>query len=104
MARRRTSSATPLDKPWYELPPDEMGIAVQRLVRDYRTAQASRRYAYIRNLEAYEGRIMGGYSAHSYCEGDGDPWMLFDGERLRLTRSAVSTAVANVYAPQKPKP
>jgi len=81
-----------------------MGIAVQRLVRDYRTAQASRRYAYIRNLEAYEGRIMGGYSAHSYCEGDGDPWMLFDGERLRLTRSAVSTAVANVYAPQKPKP
>jgi hypothetical protein len=105
MARRRSPPKLNGNDPaWFDLSAEEMGGAVQRLVRDYRTAQSSRRAAYIRNLEAYEGRALGGYSAHAYCEGPDDPFLLFEGERLRLIRSAVSTAVANIYAPQKPKP
>lgn len=102
MAVRRNHKRIELpSQPWYDLPEDEQGAAVERLVRDYRTAQAPRRSRYIRNLELYEGRPMSGYSAYSYCE---DDLMPFDRERLRLIRSAVSSAVANIYAPQKPKP
>jgi hypothetical protein len=87
---------------WYERPADRRGAEVSSLVKAYRDAQAGRRARYIRNLEVYEGRHLGGYSAHAYC--DSDDKQTYLGQRLRLVRSAVATAVANIYAPQKPKP
>ena len=91
--------------PWYEQG-DDMGLAVGRLVDGFRSEQAGRRARYIRNVELYEGRRMTGYSAHSYI-GDAteaDVSGEFPRDRLRLVRSAVSTAVSTIYAPQKPKP
>lgn len=98
MARSRIA-----DKPWHMLPKDEMGGEIQRLMEGFRTDQEGRRARYVRNLEIYEGRMMGGYSAHSYLADNalefGSPR-----DRLRLVRSACSYAVASIYAPQKPKP
>lgn len=88
------------NKPWYDLPDGEIGGEVARLVDGYKTNQAGRRAAYIRNLELYEGRVLGGYSAHGYMQDA--PANLID--RLGLIRSAVSSAVSSIYAPQKPKP
>ncbi len=87
-------------KPWFALSEKEMGGAVARLVDGYKTAQTGRRAAYIRNLELYEGRILGGYSAHGYMT-DASPLLI---DRLGLIRSAVSSAVSSIYAPPKPKP
>lgn len=100
MARRRPIPELP-NQAWHDLPESEQGGAIQRLAQDFRTQQSSRRSRYIRNLELYEGRSMSGYSAYSYCE---DQPLPYTRERLRLIRSAVSSAVANIYAPQKPKP
>ena len=91
--------------PWHEQG-DDMGTAVARLVDGFKTDQAGRRTRYIRNVEIYEGRKMSGYSAHSYIgeTTDADAGNEFSRDRLRLVRSAVSTAVSTIYAPQKPKP
>lgn len=86
--------------PWFDLPDHEVGGEVTRLVNEYKSSQTGRRAAYVRNLELYEGRVLGGYSAHGYMEAAAP--MLVD--RLGLIRSAVSSAVASIYAPQKPKP
>ncbi|HEY3494351.1 MAG TPA: hypothetical protein VGK73_06685 [Polyangiaceae bacterium] len=86
---------------WFDLPESEMGAEIETMLRDFKTQQAGRRTRYIRNLELYEGRSMSGYSGYSYCEDGPAP---YERERLRLIRSAVSSAVANIYAPQKPKP
>jgi hypothetical protein len=101
MAARRRKFASALNEPWYTQDRDERAMSVQSLVSSYKTHQAGRRASYIRNLEAFEKRAMLGYGAHAYCEGNA---LGYGGERLGLTRSAVQTAVANVYAPQKPKP
>jgi hypothetical protein len=91
----------PSYKPWHKLPAKDMGPEVARLMDAFKKDQAGRRSRYIRNLELYEGRSLGGYSAHSYLSSD-DEWESPD--RLGLLRSAVASAVANIYAPQKPKP
>ncbi len=91
-----------MDGPWHELPDDDMGVNVQRIVDGYKSEQSGRRARYVRNLEIYEGRHMAGYSAHSYIGSDQEQAYRLD--RLRLVRSAVSSAVASIYAPQKPKP
>lgn len=90
-------------EPWHEQSNEDMGPNVQRIVDGYKTEQSGRRTRYVRNLEIYEGRHMAGYSAHSYV-GTSDQEEAFRLDRLRLVRSAVSSAVASVYAPQKPKP
>lgn len=87
---------------WYDLPYEQQAMEVRRLIDSYKRGQGSRRAAYIRNLEMFEGRLLGGYSAHAYCETDGTAG--YSRERLRLIRSATETAVANIFAPQKPKP
>jgi hypothetical protein len=89
--------------PWFTLERESMGKEVANLIEHYKKEQAGRRSQYVRNLELYEGRALKGYSAHSYVEStvSGAP---YDQDRLRLVRSAVATAVANIYAPQKPKP
>lgn len=90
------------DKPWHELGEKAMGEEVHNLLEGYKKEQSGRRSRYIRNLELYEGRSMGGYSAHAYAGSDADDYD--DPDRLRLIRSAVESAVASIYAPQKPKP
>ncbi len=75
-------------------------MAVDTLVDGYKSSQAARRGRYIRNLENFEKRILGGYGAHAYSEVKD---VGFARERMGLIRSAVQTAVANIYAPQKPK-
>lgn len=92
--------------PWFKLKPDEMGREVDLIVDGLKSEQGGRRAEYIRNLELYEGRKMAGYTAHSYAYiQDGlENAKNFEGDRLRLVRSAVSTATANIYASQKPKP
>lgn len=88
---------------WHKLDGDDMASEVTQLVRTYRQEQSGRRDNYIYNLELFEGRRLGGYSAHSYT-GPVDDESIFELDRLGLVRSAVQTAVANFYAPQKPKP
>ncbi len=90
------------DKSWFDLDYEQQASEMSRLVNGYKHSQGSRRAAFLKNLSLYECREMGSYSAHSYCETDGTAG--YARERLRLIRSAVSTAVANVYGPQKPKP
>lgn len=103
MAKNTPLMSTGATAPWHKQSADEMGPNVQRIVDGYKTEQSGRRSRYIRNLEIYEGRFMAGYSAHSYV-GTGDEEAVYRLDRLRLVRSAVSSAVASVYAPQKPKP
>ena len=90
-----------IHSPWYSLPYEQRAMAIQSLVNGYKTAQSGRRSRYISNLENFEKRILGGYGAHAYCEVKDAGYAR---ERLGLIRSAVQSAVANVYAPQKPKP
>lgn len=101
MAKRLSVSDLP-DRPWYSYDYDQQGGEIRTLLKGFQTSQAGRRYQYIRNLQLFEGRHMSGYSAHAYAEFDQDNVYL--GQRLRLIRSAVSSAVSNIYAPQKPKP
>lgn len=92
-----------MSDPWHTQKPTEIGPSVGRLMDSYKAEQAGRRTRYVRNLELYEGRRLGGYAAHAYYSADGADWDN-DGDRLGLCRSAVASAVASVYAPQKPKP
>src|SRR3990167_7301824 len=88
---------------WYRLSPEEeMGEAVSNIISSFKTDQAGRRTRYRRNQEMYERRELSGTTAHSYY--DGAAGTEFERDRLGLCRSAVSTAVSNIYAPQKPKP
>ena len=102
MAAKRRPPKAEVEDQWYNLPEEAQAMGVRRLVDGFKHSQGTRRAGYIRNLEAFEGRYLGGYSAHAYSETDGSAG--FKRERLRLIRSAVQTAVANIYAPQKPKP
>lgn len=87
---------------WHTLKPAEMGPTIRRIIDHLKTEQAGRRTRYQRNMELYERRSLNGYSAYGYYSSDtGDD---FERDRLGLVRSAVSTAVSNIYAPQKPKP
>jgi len=90
-------------EPWHTLDREEMGGEVSSLIRSFKDEQGGRRTRYVRNLELYEGRTMGDYSARSYM-GDGVSSVALEMDRLRLVRSAVSHAVSSIYAPQKPKP
>jgi hypothetical protein len=90
-----------MSKAWHERRRKEMGPEVSRMVDGFLKDQAGRRTQYIRNLELFEGRTMGGYSAHSYA---GEYKRDTTNDRLRLIRSAVASAVSSIYAPQKPKP
>lgn len=92
-----------LSKPWFTLSGEPLGVEVQRLVDGYKNSQAGRRTQYIKNLELFEGRALNGYSAHTYYESDYSD-QPFDRDRLRLVRSACASAVASIYAVQKPKP
>lgn len=100
-ARRRKPPTVTYETPWYQLDYDAQGGELQSLIKGFRTSQAGRIAYYIRNLESYEGRHLGGYSAHAFAEIDDADTFL--GQRLRLIRSAVASAVANIYAAQKPK-
>jgi len=92
------------EKPWHRLPVSEMGDAVQRIIEGYKKEQAGRRSAYSRNLELYEQMHLSGYSAHSYYGANTEKLMSFERDRLGIVRSAIDSAVANIFAPQKPKP
>lgn len=91
------------DVTWFQLEGDELGACINEMVTGFRRNQAGRRAQYVRNLELYERQVMGGYTAHSYGI-TADHSRIFDDDRLGLVRSACETAVANIYAPQKPKP
>lgn len=93
-----------LNQPWYTLPKEEMGEAVKRLVDQYKSEQVGRRGRYVHNRELYERRRLGGYSAHTYYTPSAEDWDNDELDRLGLVRSAVTTAVSTIYAPQKPKP
>lgn len=99
---KRGNAYQATDTPWHELPFEQQGMEIKRLVDSYRRSQSSRVAGYIRNSEMFECRYLGGYSAHSYCDTDGVAG--FTRERLRLIRSACETANASIFAPQKPVP
>lgn len=80
-----------------------MGGEISRLMDGFRRDQAGRRQNYIDNLELFEGRRLGGYSAYSYTD-KVEGGEIFKRDRQGLIRSAVATVVSNCYAPQKPKP
>jgi hypothetical protein len=88
---------------WYHLPAEEMGPEISNITSGLKTDQSGRRNNWIRNLELFEGRKLGGYSAHSYV-GEVHDEEVYKSDRDGLIRSAVATAVSNFYAPQKPKP
>ena len=87
---------------WTKLPAHEIGGAVHQLVEGFKRTQSGRRNNYTRNLELYERRSFAGYTAYDYD--DYSTNREFNSDRLGLVRSAVESAVASVYAPQKPKP
>lgn len=90
------------NKPWHQLSTEEMGHEIASLFDHYKGTQSGRRERYIQNTELYECRTLGGYSAHAYLGAPAvDP---YEDDSLHLVRSAVSTAVASIYAAQKPKP
>lgn len=99
--KRRLVTKDPgaLEKPWFDLKDDEMAQAVHDIVQDLKREQLHRVKTYVRNLERFERRKLGGYGAAGYVE----EFSPEDEDRLGLIRSAVSHAVADIYAPQKPK-
>lgn len=86
---------------WHRCKPAEMGHEVKNIVESFKTDQSGRRTRYQRNQEMYERRALGGSTAHGYY--DGAAGTEFERDRLGLCRSAIGTAVSNIYAPQKPK-
>ena len=98
---REAASVGEFDLPWHKLEVDEMGHEVSRLFDTFKREQASRRARYIRNLEMYENRPMGGHTAHGYMTDHGE-WR--NPDRKGILRSMVGMAVSSIYAPQKPKP
>lgn len=101
MAARKKRFSDAMNMPWYSLPEEERGMSISGLISGYKTSQLGRRERYVANLCAFEKRAFKGYGAHAYYE---TKTKSYDQERLGLIRSAVQSAVANVYAPQKPKP
>lgn len=90
--------------PWHQQKGDDMAQAIDTVVSDLKKNQAGRKANYIRNLQLFEKRALGGsYTAHGY-DSDFDDKTIWPLDRLGLIRSAVETAVANIYAQQKPKP
>jgi hypothetical protein len=88
---------------WNRQKPEDMGSAIQALLDGYKKDQGGRVTNYVRNLELYEGRDLGGYSGHAYqsfrWNDDG-----FENDRLMIIRSMARTGVAEIYGQQKPKP
>jgi hypothetical protein len=78
-----------------------MGQAVSALVSAYKTEQAGRVKTYVRNVELFEGRALGGYSGHSYASYAGENE--FEEDRQGIVRAMTRTAVAEIYGHQKPK-
>ncbi len=101
MAARKKTVDEAFDQPWHTLPYKEQANAIATLIGGYKTSQAGRRDSYVANLASFEKRAFIGYGAHAYYETKGTR---YTHERLGLVRSAVQSAVANIYAPQKPKP
>lgn len=98
---RQAARLGEFEKPWHLLAVKEMGDEVSRLFDTFKKEQSARRTRYVRNLEMYENRSMGGYTAHGYLS-DQPEWR--NPDRLGIIRSMVAMAVASIYAPQKPKP
>lgn len=86
---------------WETLPRDEMVPVAKRVAERLYTQQAGRRRRYVRNQSLYEGRELSEYGPTGYFRGD-DFGIETDDPR-HLLRSAVQTAVAEVFARQKPK-
>lgn len=88
---------------WYEKEGDELGGEVSRMVDGFRRSQRGRRTRYLYNLSLFEKRRIVGAST-DYCNDEGEFGSWSEDDRLGLIRSAVQTAVAELYARQKPKP
>ena len=82
---------------------NEQGAAVDRLIKQFKSRQVSRKTRYLRNLELYEMRRMGNIGGDSYYGNLHRPDEE-EPDRLRLLHSAIESAKANIFAPQKPKP
>lgn len=89
---------------WAEQEGDELGGTISRTIDHFRRTQRGRVDRYLYNQSLFEGRKLTGNAGSDYLDHDGDGGEWHDADRLRLIRSAVQTAVADVYARQKPKP
>jgi hypothetical protein len=89
---------------WAEQEGDELGGTVSRTVDHFRRSQHGRVERYLYNQSLFEGRKISGNANTDYLAADGENGEWSNNDRLRLIRSAVQTACADVYARQKPKP
>lgn len=91
---------------WYAQPKDSPAVAaeVTSLIDKFRQEQFGRRDRYLYNLSLFEGRKVVGNASLDYVSEVGDAQAWVNDDPLRLIRSATQTAVAEVYARQKPKP
>lgn len=89
---------------WAEQEGDELGGTISRTVDHFRRSQRGRVDRYLYNQSLFEGRRLTGNPTSDYLAADGESGEWTNQDRLRLIRSAVQTAVADVYARQKPKP
>ena len=62
--RKRYDRGT-ADEPWYDLKAKDMAQAVHDIAQDLKKEQVWRRDRYVRNLEKFERRKLGGYGAAS---------------------------------------
>jgi len=88
---------------WSKLPKNEVGSAVDALIKDYKGTQVARKNRFLRNLELYELRKLGHLGGEAYYGAIERP-QNDDPDRLRLVHSAIESVKASIYAPQKPKP
>ncbi len=88
---------------WAEQEGDELGGTISRTIDHFRRSQRGRIDRYLYNQSLFEGRKLTG-KAGDYMDADGEGGDWTNKDRLRLIRSAVQTACADVYARQKPKP
>src|SRR5690606_17502355 len=86
---------------WHEKTGAELAHEVEDLCKQLEEQQKHRRERYIRNLELFEGTPLGAYGASAYYRMSNKA---LANDPLGLIHSAVETAVAEVYAKQKPKP
>jgi hypothetical protein len=89
---------------WHEQTGDTLAKTVHGIIDAFRKEQTGRRIRYLHNLSLFEGRRMAGIASADYVSEVGDAGAWYSEDRLRLIRSSVQTAVAEVYARQKPKP
>lgn len=82
---------------------EERGFAIQNQIATLKKGTAGRRSRALANLELYERRKLAGFNAQSW-ENSGFIEARDDKDRLCLIQSAIETAKATLYAPQKPKP